>query len=396
LKFKKMGDRNKRLRTLSYVGALFMAAYVSLPGYINSSFLKKFTDEEGIGWLYAIASIITIILMLVTPSLIRRFGNRAILRILVALSIVSIIPLAYPQKVIHTLTAFVVYIILGYLTRYVLDVYLENVSDNRHTGGIRGLYMTFYNTAWLISPLIASYLASQGLYTLVYGLAGAMMLPLLAISILGLKEMKCPEKVCLSAWASVKKLFIKTDQTTRDIRRILIIDFLLNFFYAVMVVYMPLYLKNQIGLSWNEIGLAFTVMLLPFVLFELPLGKLADKFLGEKEILMGGIIIIGLATIACSYLFSPVWFLWAILLFVTRTGAASIEIMKEAYLFKKISGTDAGIVSLSRINVPFSYIVGPIFVTPILASFGLRYVFLGLGLIMLSGLIFTFRLKDTK
>jgi MFS family permease len=223
-----------------------------------------------------------------------------------------------------------------------------------------------------------------------------MLLPLFIISLFGLKEMKCPEKICLSTWASLRKLFVKTDQTARHIRRILVIDFLLNFFYAVMVVYMPLYLKNQIGLTWNEIGLTFTVMLLPFVLFELPLGKLADRFFGEKEILIGGLIIISLATIACSYLFSPIWFLWAILLFVTRMGAASIEIMKETYLFKKISGTDAGIVSLSRINVPFSYIVGPIFVAPILATFGLRYVFLGLGLVMLLGLIFVFRLKDTK
>ena len=43
-------------------------------------------------------------------------------------------------------------------------------------------------------------------------------------------------------------------------------------------------------------------MLLPFVLFELPLGKVADKWLGEKEIMFGGVLITALATGACFFL----------------------------------------------------------------------------------------------
>lgn len=394
---------SKKLRLWTYLGAIFVAAYASIPAYVNSSFLTKFLSEQGISGLYIITSIISILLMLLAPRLIQRWGSQRLLIGLTILSILSVIPLAYPTlKVIHTLTIFGIYIILGYAVRYLLDVYLEGVSENKKTGFIRGLYLTFYNLAWLASPLLAAYLLIRGDYALVYSVAGLALVPLLLLAIFCLKD---PARTSGSlevradkneVWSELKYLW--TDQTlmAKNIRSILVIDFLLQFFYAVMVVYMPLYLHNHIGLSWAEIGFAFTIMLLPFVLFELPLGKIADKWLGEKEILIGGIIIIILSTSATAFLNLPNWILWAIILFLTRTGAATIEIMKETYLFKKIDGVDTGIISLSRINVPFSYLVGPVFVSIVLMILDFKYVFLLLGLIMLINLKYAWSLKDTK
>ncbi len=394
---------NKKLRIYTYIGAVFMAAYSSLPAYINSSFLANYIPETKIGFLYAFTSIITIILMISTPRLISHFGNRKVLFWLTVISFLSILPIAgpmfgYTPTIFVALGAFSLYIILGYLVRYVLDVYLENISTDQGTGLIRGVYSTFYNLAWLVSPFLAGYLASTGNYGLVYGLAGTILIPLLLIITLGLKETSCPHCVVpgASVWASLKNIWGKRIPEAGNIHRILVVDFLLNFFYAVMVVYMPLYLHNHVGLSWEQIGLTFTVMLLPFVLFELPLGRIADKYLGEKEILIGGILIIVASTIACSFLNTTNWVLWAILLFITRTGAASIEIMKETYLFKKISGKDSGIVALSRISVPFSYLLGPIFVSLILTSFEFKYIFICLGLVMLLGFKFAWDLVDTK
>lgn len=394
---------NKRLRIYTYIGAVFMAAYSSLPAYINSSFLSQYIPEARIGFLYAFTSTITIILMIATPRMISHWGNKKVLLWLSIFSLFSIIPIALPifgyvPTIFVALSAFSLYIILGYLVRYVLDVYLENISNNQGTGLIRGVYMTFYNFAWLVSPFAAANLASTGNFGLVYGAAGVILIPLILIIIFGLQETKCLNCVVpgASVWTSLKNIWGKKIPEANNIRRILIIDFLLNFFYAVMVVYMPLYLHNHIGLSWEQIGLAFTLMLLPFVLFELPLGRISDKWLGEKEILIGGLLIIVASTIACSYLNTTNWLIWAILLFFTRTGAASIEIMKETYLFKKISGKDSGIVALSRINVPFSYLLGPVFVSLILTSFEFRYIFVGLGLVMIIGLKYAWDLVDTK
>ncbi|HRZ30633.1 MAG TPA: MFS transporter [Candidatus Paceibacterota bacterium] len=394
---------NKKLRLYTYIGAIFMATYSSLPAYINSSFLATFLSEENIGWLYATTSIVTIIMMISLPRLISSWGNKKILLILSCLSFLSLIPLAltafsYQPTIIIALVTFGTYLVLGYLTRYVMDVYLENISDNQGVGLIRGLYMTFYNFAWLISPFLAAYLVREGNYGLVYGVASLMFLPLLLIITFGLREVSCHTCVLArrSVWLSLKNIWARQIPEANNIRRILIIDFLLNFFYAIMVVYMPLYLHNHIGLPWSEIGLAFTIMLTPFILLELPLGEIADRWLGEKEILITGLIIIIISTASCAYLGSPLWFFWAGLLFVTRVGAASIEIMKETYLFKKISGGDTGIMAISRINVPFSYLTGTIFGSLILIFYDFRYIFLGLSLVLIIGLKQAWHLVDTK
>jgi len=387
---------SKKLRLLSYFGSFFAAFYVSIPAYINSSFLKNFLGEKGIGWFYALASFITIVLMVISPRLIRRFGNVPLLAWSVLLSLVVIVPLAFPLPTLVILIAFSLYIILGYLVRYLLDVYLEKISENKITGFIRGIYLTFYNFAWLISPFLAAYLVNTGNFRLVYGVAGLLLLPLFLISLFGLKENHRIKYKTKSLGQEIKRLWLGKNEKTRSIYSILLIDFLLNLFYSVMVVYMPIYLHDHIGLSWTDIGLAFTVMLVPFVLFELPLGKIADKWLGEKEMLIGGILIITLTTIACSFLKATDWLSWAIILFFTRTGAAVIEIMKETYLFKKISATDTGVISLSRISIPLSYIIGPIFVSLILLFLNFNYIFFVLGLIMLGSLHYALQIKDTK
>jgi MFS family permease len=87
-----------------------------------------------------------------------------------------------------------------------------------------------------------------------------------------------------------------------------------------MTVYCPIYLHTTIGLSWSEIGVIITVMLLPFVLIELPLGRLADKKYGEKEIMIIGFLILGLSTMGLAFITSTNVWVWAIALLVTRIG----------------------------------------------------------------------------
>lgn len=373
-----------------------MAIANSFPAYINSTYLSKFISERGLSLIFAISSFLAIICMMNIPRLIRRFGNIFTIVSLSLLNILALLPLVFSSSTSLILAAFVCYYALSLLIRYALDVYLENFSEDKNTGLIRGVYMTFYNLAWLISPFLSALLVADNGYWKTYGIAALSMIPLITISLVFLTESKKTKDDNHSLWQELKYLWRQKDQDAKSLSNILIIDFFLNFFYAVMVIYMPLYLHEHIGLPWKEIGLAFTIMLLPFVLFELPLGTLADRKTGEKELLLAGTVVIGLSTILASFLQSSNWLIWATLLFLTRVGAATIEMMKETYLFKKIDAADTGILSISRINVPFSYLVGPIFASLIIFVFGFKYIFLFLGLVMLLSLKFACKLKDTK
>ena len=86
----------------------------------------------------------------------------------------------------------------------------------------------------------------------------------------------------------------------KDIMRVYYASLMLELFYCVMSIYTPLYLLS-IGLTWTEIGKIITVMLIPFVLIQIPLGIIADKKTGEQEWLIIGFIIISFSTAAISF-----------------------------------------------------------------------------------------------
>ncbi|MFA7395039.1 MAG: MFS transporter [Candidatus Paceibacterota bacterium] len=386
----------KTLILFTYLCGLTMTFSSAFPGYINSTFLENFVGEKWVGLIFAIGALLSVILMSQISKLIKAYGNIKVLVSSAALAIFILILLALAQSVTVIISTFIIYYCLGFFIRYALDVYLENISDDKNTGLIRGFYLTFLNIAWLISPFLASRLVVNGDFWKIYVIAAMSLLPLIAITSVFLYEQKDLKYDGQSIFPQLRRLWRGENQTDRCIRRILAVDFLLCLFYAVMVIYMPLYLHEHLGLPWNELGLVFTIMLVPFVILELPLGRIADRWMGEKEILMGGLVITGLTTSVLAFIPSASWLVWAGLLFITRVGAAAIEVMKEAYLFKKIDGSDTSLISLSRIIVPFSYLIGPLFVSLILLFFDFNYVFFFLGLLVLSGLFFTAKLKDTK
>jgi len=79
---------------------------------------------------------------------------------------------------------------------------------------------------------------------------------------------------------------------------------------------------NILGFGWENIGLIFTIMLVPFVLVDFPLGRLSDK-IGEKKLLITGFLITILFTLIIPFISAPLVWIWAIILFGTRLGAAT-------------------------------------------------------------------------
>ena len=163
-----------------------------------------------------------------------------------------------------------------------------------------------------------------------------------------------------------------------------------------MVIYLPLYLLNEIGLTWTEIGPIFTFMLLPFILFELPAGRLADKYFGEKEMLILGFIICGTATFFVALGNSPSIMYWALVLFCTRVGAALIEIMTESYFFKHVNADNTDLISLYRLAMPITSAITPIAVFVLRLFMPLSATAYVLAAVLFCGSLPILFLQDTK
>src|SRR3989339_723311 len=380
----------KSLFPVYLLGFLF-AFHTALPTYINSSFLNFFISEKLVGLFYILASLLTIICFLSLPFILRKFGNYRVAFFLIILNLVALLGLAFLKNPIFLLTLFIINLITIPLIYFSTDVFLESFSSNKVTGKIRGIYLTAVNLAWVVSPLIRALILTNGDYWKIYLASALFLLPVLLILMVNLRHFKDSKYEKSNHWQTVKVIW-----KNKNLQNIFMANFLLFFFYSWMTIYTPLYLHKDMGFSWREIGLIFSVMLLPFVLVQFPLGRLADKKWGEKEILSLGFILIAISTGVISFVMDKNMILWMIILFITRIGAGTIEIMCDTYFFKKVDSLDAKVISFYRMVSSSAYILGPLLA--VLAfnflSFNIKYLFLVLGLIMIFGLKFSLSLKD--
>lgn len=374
-----------------YVVAFFFTLHAAVPVYINSSFLSTLISPKYIGLVYAGTAFFTIIGLILIPRLLKLVGDYFATLLFIALEISALIGIAFLEDANFIIALFIISSVLITLISFDFDLIVEGFSRNAATGSIRGLYLTFANVAWVIAPALAALILAESEYWRVYLAAAIIFVPGLFIFAGKLESFKDP----LYRTFHFGKTFA-TVWRDKNLRYIFCISFLLQFFFTLMVIYTPLYLRNYLGFDWKEIGPMFSIMLVPFLLLEAPLGRLADKILGEKELLIAGFSIMAAATGAIYFFSAHSFALWAAILFATRVGAASVEVMTETYFFKKVTAGDAAVVGLNRSVRPFAGLVGPLVATGILAFATLPSLFLALAALMLVGIPFAAALKDTR
>ncbi len=138
-----------------------------------------------------------------------------------------------------------------------------------------------------------------------------------------------------------------------------------------------------------------SIALLPFVLFEIPVGKLADNWCGEKEFMTLGLFILGTTLLIMPFLKIPNLIAWAVLLFISRVGASFIEISSESYFFKQVGTRDLGLVSIFRMTWPLAFIIGPLLAILSINTLGFTGLLLLTALIVLKTMNSSTKLRDT-
>jgi MFS family permease len=316
--------------------------------------------------------------------------------IFILLEMIAVFGLGSVGAAILVMSLFVLHQAAEFIIYFCMDVSLESeTKEESTTGRKRGVYLTMQNIAWVISPVVVSFLISGSnsnisrfTFSNVYFVSGVALAAFFLIVLFTFRDV-VPSPSNSSILGSLRSV------EDKDTLRALAVQFFLNFYYAWMVIYLPLLLGIEIGFEWSTIAFLLTVMLLPFLLFELPAGYLADKKYGEKETMVLGFIILVLSTAIIPFIHTRSFFLWATILFITRVGASLIEIMVETYFFKHVRSVDSAQISLFRITRSVAFLIAPIVAIPVisLTSFGGSFFFL--AIISLFGLLFIPK-KDTK
>lgn len=380
-----------RNRKIIYLAGFLSSIPIALTSYINSSFLENYINKYSVSIVYIIASIATIVLMFMMPNILTFLGNRKTTLLFCILTFLSFLTMGLSNNGPLIIFSFILCFISTNFIFASLDIFIEDFSKNSAIGGLRGLYLMTINSAWIIAQIISGSIIAKSSFQGIYILSALFMIFASFIFVITLRNFKDPlySKVPLLKTINT---FIKN----RNISRIYFINLILKFFFAWMIIYTPIYLHEYIGFGWDKIGVIFTIMLLPFFFFDFILGEISDK-IGERKILLLGFAISGIFTLIIPFITEPTIWLWAFVLFMTRVGAAGIEVMSESYFFKSVKEEDADILGFFRNTTPLSYIIAPLCAIPILLLVpSFEYLFFVLGGVMFYGLYVTIRLKDVR
>lgn len=379
---------SQNIKLVSFI-SFFLGFSQALLIYIMSSYFKEAFNTENVGVGYFIGHVCVLFILFNFHKIIKKIGkiNAFIFTLLSKIILLSFLSVIEPSFIGAIFLIF--YIILGAINWVSLDIILESFSSDHQAGRIRGLYLMMISIGFILGPIVSTQLLERLDFSFVFLLALCVDVAIIIFAAKKLQKINHN----IHDHLSILKLFKKVKKR-KNILRIYYISFILEFFYAVMIIYTPIYLRN-LGVSWENIGLIFTFMLLPFILLSFPVGFLADKKYGEKEMLIVAILIMGFSVLGMYFINQTGILIWGVILFLTRVGASMVQILRDSYFYKRIDGQDVDIIDFYRTSVPMGYIGASLVTTLLLLIFPLNSLFLFLAAGIFSALYPAFRLMDS-
>ncbi|MDB4984327.1 MAG: major facilitator superfamily transporter [Patescibacteria group bacterium] len=378
------------LRTTYWAGFLF-SLHVALTVFVNSSFLSTRISDSLVGLFYAASAIVGIAGLYLVPKLINWFGTSRVLGFLMLANIVNLFVFGAVSNPYIIGASFILFFAFNTLLYLGIDIIVERFSENSAQGDVRGSYLTMMNLGYVLAPLLGGFILDRLGFSALYGFAVVILVPVIIVISFQLPTIRTthPSK------ENILELAKKFMQHKR-FRLAFFVNFILQFFYAWMVIYTPIYLHEIAHIAWDTIGIIFAIMLTAFVILEYPLGKIADKIHIEKHLMIIGLFIMGFATLFVARAPSISILSLTLILLVTRVGASMVEVATESYFFKSVHHDDTGSIGFFRNTYPFAYILAPLIASLVLKFAPLKALFPILGVICFLGILIAGRIRKVK
>jgi len=385
----------KRRQVPIYAATLLLVFHTFLVAYINSSYLEQFLPDTSVGTIYTVGSALSVLIFLFISRVLRKVGNYKLTMGLLVLNGLAVLGMAEAETLRVAVPLFLVHLIAIPLIIFNIDVFMEQQLDNNETatGSRRGLLLTLASFVGAVSPLISSMLVNEitGSFELAYLVSAAALLPVIAILLFYFRDFSDPQYDEIDLFRAIRSFWENT-----NIRYVFLAHFALQIFFVLMVVYTPLYLTRDVGLTWTQFGLVMFFAQMAYVIFEYPIGIIADKYIGEKEMMGFGFLIIAVSTSWIAFMTLPSVLVWSVIMFVTRVGAALVEVTTESYFFKQTKSSDAQVISFFRITRPLSYVIGALLASLALLYLPFNLLFVATAALMIPAMFFTLAIKDTR
>ncbi|MFM2330707.1 MAG: hypothetical protein RLZZ26_214 [Candidatus Parcubacteria bacterium] len=381
-------------RTILTIGNFFFSIFSTLITFILLPYLSQIMPAAYAGLVVAGSSLGALVLFPLLPRAVERFGAKQIALSLALIEMAVLFALASSPGAITSILLIAVTIAVQPLLSYEFDLLLEaTVDDNGTQGRVRTLFRTAWSIAALAAPLLlGAILVNADAYGRVFIAAAAMLAPIVIFFSANHLPHGPPPK-----YVHMRDTLVRIARN-RDLAAVTFGNFCLYLFVAWAPLYTPIYLHDILGIPWSSLGWMFAVMLIPYVLIEYPAGLIADRFIGDKELMLAGFLIAGGGLAALAFLtpHTPL-FIILIILLVSRVGGALTDAMVDAHFFRRVNKRDINSVSIFRAAWPLAYIVAPMTASVLLMYGDYPFFFLATGgFIAVAGVIATLLIKDFR
>lgn len=375
------------LRGMPYVTFLVlistMASTMLIP--IFPLYLKNFVKDDAlVGYVFTIVAFLFLFYTFIFRLLLKRFKKITLLKIGYAGTAITLL-------VFTILTNIKQFIILEFFrafflvaTGITLGLFIREYATLKSIGQSEGRYFTVLNVGFLLGPLFGGLLASAYSFNTVFIIVAIQKIVILLLLIIEpLKESSIDHKkqhdFHISSYIKNKQLVL-----------IYLMQFGLSIWFSLLYNFMPLY-ANENGFSAKLIGYILVMAVLPLIILEFPVGKLADIH-GFKRYIFLGFIIIGILSML-TLPFNPMWTIALIIL--ATLGAAFIEPLTEAYFFEEVKNRqkEESLYPVYKTSMETAHIVFPLIASTILLFFNFKTLFLITGIVMILFAMLSLKLK---
>ncbi len=369
--------------------SFLVALSISFIAPVFPLYIKSLVSKEAyVGYITAAIAILLLISSFLVSWCMNSYKKIKLLKIGLLGCAVTVMLLSVINKLSYFLILEIVRSFFLVSIYFTIALFIRHYAAQNNLGKFEGMHYTVSNLAWLIGPLLGATIATKSGISTVFLLGSIFPAAALILVIMHpLREDKLISNNHNHTFENIASYF-----KDKDLRNLYLISLGLMMWWAAIYTFAPLFIIDS-GFGTDFIGYLFFAIAIPLILLEVPIGKLADRY-GFRKYLFYGLIIIGICALL-TYFFSPLIVL--VLLVLAGFGAAMLEPLRDAYLFKMVKPEElTQRFAVYRTSGEVGQIIGPIIFSTILLISGFKYFYSIVGLVILFFSIFALRLKEIK
>ena len=382
--------RKRGLKVIEKIGVLylFLALGISFVSTIWAVYLESFFhNASSVGLWTSIFTVLGIFSYLLFIPLVERKRKTTLFFISVLFFAISYLIFSIFSSVYLVIILGALLSIMGSLRITTFGILVRDKSSDKEVSKNEGLIYTLLNLAWLVGPLVAGFIANK------YGFDNVFFLGFLfvLISVLffrnfKIKDSRRTKKVSSNVFKTIFGFFSKKDRVFTYL-----ISGAINFWWALIFIYIPVYIVEQ-GHTASLVGLFLSATMLPLIFLEYHFGKIAGKK-GFKKLFFIGFIILSSICILCFFI-SNIYLLLSLLV-LASVGISMIESTSESYFFDIINEKQRDkYYGVYNTACDVGFLLGTLPAALLLLFFSFKSVFVLFAFFMLFFALISLRIRE--